>query len=56
MKQAVRKKKDMYKKALGERSDRAWEEYKVVKKEAKCGEREATGANWVYKMWKTALK
>ena len=34
VKQAERKKKDMYKKALGERSDRAWEDYKVAKKEA----------------------
>ena len=47
MKQAVRKKKDMYKKALGERSDRAWEDYKVAKKEAKRVVREAKEADWV---------
>ena len=34
----------MYKKALGEGSDRAWEDYKVAKKEAKRVVREA---KWV---------
>ena len=47
VKQAVRKKKDRYKKALGERSDKAWEEYKVAKKEAKRVVREAKEADWV---------
>ena len=47
VKQAVRKKKDMYKKALGERSDKAWEEYKVAKKEAKRVVREAKEADWI---------
>ena len=48
MKLAVRKKKDMYKKALGERSDRAWEDYKVAKKEAKRVVREVIKeADWV---------
>ena len=37
----------MYKKALGERSDRAWEDYKVAKKEAKRVVREAKEADWV---------
>lgn len=37
----------MYKKVLGGRSDRAWKEYKVVKKEAKCVVREAKEADWV---------
>ena len=47
VKQAVQKKKDMYKKALGERPDRAWEDYKVAKKEAKRVVREAKEADWV---------
>ena len=47
VKQAVQKKKDMYKKALGERSDRAWEDYKVAKKEAKRVVKEAKEADWV---------
>ena len=47
MKHAVRKKKDMYTKALGEGSDRAWEDYKVAKKEAKQVVREAKEADWV---------
>ena len=47
VKQAVQKKKDMYKKALGERLDRAWEDYKVAKKEAKRVVREAKEADWV---------
>ena len=37
----------MYKKALGERSDRAWEDYKVAKKEAKRVVKEAKEADWV---------
>ena len=37
----------MYKKALGERSDRTWEDYKVAKKEAKRVVREAKEADWV---------
>ena len=47
MKHAVRKKKDMYKKALREGSDRAWEDYKVAKKEAKRVVWEAKEADWV---------
>ena len=47
VKYAVRKKKDMYKKALGEGSDRAWEDSKVAKKEAKRVVREAKEADWV---------
>ena len=47
VKQAVRKKKDMYKEVLGERSNRAWEEYKVTKKEAKRVVREAKEVDWV---------
>ena len=47
VKQAVRKKKDMYKKALGERLDRAWEDYKVAKKESERVVREAKEADWV---------
>ena len=47
MKHVVRKKKDMYKKALGKGSDRAWEYYKVAKKGAKRVVREAKEADWV---------
>ena len=47
VKQAVRKKKGMYKKALGERSDRAWEDYKVAKRKAKRVVREVKEADWV---------
>ena len=37
----------MYKKALGERSDRAWEDYEVAKTEAKRVVREVKEAEWV---------
>ena len=55
MKQVVQKKKDMYKKALGERSDRAWEDYKVAKEEAKHVVKRGEGSR-LGKMWKAAAK
>ena len=45
--QTVKKKKVMYKKALGEKSERGCEEYKTAKREAKHVVREAKEADWV---------
>ena len=44
---AMRKKKELYNRALVEKSEGAWEEYKRPSKEAKCVVREAKEEDWL---------
>ena len=47
MKQAVGKKKELYKKASGRKSERAWEEHKTANRGTKHIVSEAKGADWI---------
>ena len=47
VKTAVRRKKELYNRALGEKSERAWEDYKRASKDAKCVVREAKDEDWL---------
>ena len=44
---AVKRKKEMYNRALGEKSERAWEDYKKASKEAKRAVRETKEEDWL---------
>ena len=47
VKTAMRKKKELYNRALVEKSEGAWKEYKRAIKEAKCVVREAKEEDWL---------
>ena len=47
VKSAVRRKKELYNRALGEKSKREWEDYKRASKEAKRVVREAKEEDWL---------
>ena len=43
----MRRKKELYNRALGEKSERAWEDYKGASKKAKHVVREANEEDWL---------
>ena len=47
MKEAVKRKKELYRKALNEKTQEAWERYKKASKEAKRVVREAKERDWI---------
>ena len=47
VKTAVRRKKELYNRALNEKSEKAWEDYKSASKETKRVVREAKEEDWL---------